>query len=229
MSIGLGIVLVVIGAILTFALNITVDWIDLQHGRLHPHGRGRGGHHFRHRHARTPPSHGRDVADDRRSVDRRPGASQRAVHARSTASDAAFRLPGPSAHCVAGLFVSSEPARVDASAAGSSGSGISGSAGRSVARAGVAQRDRGDRRGGDHERDPDQRRHDDPLVEGEGCGCRGAGRRSAGSCSATASAGERLASRFRLGGVQRGGQLDRGAIVRGEDRPGAVPSTAPSS
>lgn len=30
MSIGLGIVLVVIGAILTFALNITVDWIDLQ-------------------------------------------------------------------------------------------------------------------------------------------------------------------------------------------------------
>jgi len=30
MSLGLGIVLVVIGAILTFALNITVDWIDLQ-------------------------------------------------------------------------------------------------------------------------------------------------------------------------------------------------------
>ncbi len=30
MSIGLGIVLVVIGAILTFALNITVEWIDLQ-------------------------------------------------------------------------------------------------------------------------------------------------------------------------------------------------------
>ncbi|UOQ88763.1 DUF6458 family protein [Agromyces endophyticus] len=30
MSLGLGIVLVVIGAILTYALNITVDWIDLQ-------------------------------------------------------------------------------------------------------------------------------------------------------------------------------------------------------
>lgn len=30
MSIGLGIVLFVIGAILTFALNITVDWINLQ-------------------------------------------------------------------------------------------------------------------------------------------------------------------------------------------------------
>ncbi|MCD2442536.1 DUF6458 family protein [Agromyces sp. SYSU K20354] len=30
MSIGLGIVLVVIGAILTFALNITVEWINLQ-------------------------------------------------------------------------------------------------------------------------------------------------------------------------------------------------------
>ncbi|WP_157001394.1 DUF6458 family protein [Agromyces laixinhei] len=30
MSIGLGIVLVVIGAILTFALNVTVEWIDLQ-------------------------------------------------------------------------------------------------------------------------------------------------------------------------------------------------------
>ena len=30
MSIGLGIVLFVIGAILTFALNITVEWIDLQ-------------------------------------------------------------------------------------------------------------------------------------------------------------------------------------------------------
>lgn len=30
MSIGLGIVLIVIGAILTYALNITVDWIDLQ-------------------------------------------------------------------------------------------------------------------------------------------------------------------------------------------------------
>ncbi|GAA1765538.1 DUF6458 family protein [Agromyces humatus] len=30
MSIGLGIVLVVIGAILTFALNISVEWINLQ-------------------------------------------------------------------------------------------------------------------------------------------------------------------------------------------------------
>lgn len=30
MSLGLGIVLVVIGAILTYALNVTVDWIDLQ-------------------------------------------------------------------------------------------------------------------------------------------------------------------------------------------------------
>jgi len=30
MSLGLGIVLVVIGAILTYALNITVEWIDLQ-------------------------------------------------------------------------------------------------------------------------------------------------------------------------------------------------------
>lgn len=30
MSIGLGIVLVAIGAILAFALNLTVDWIDLQ-------------------------------------------------------------------------------------------------------------------------------------------------------------------------------------------------------
>lgn len=30
MSIGLGIVLFVIGAILAFALNLTVDWIDLQ-------------------------------------------------------------------------------------------------------------------------------------------------------------------------------------------------------
>ena len=30
MSIGLGIVLFVIGAILAFALNVSVDWIDLQ-------------------------------------------------------------------------------------------------------------------------------------------------------------------------------------------------------
>lgn len=30
MSLGLGIVLFVIGAILAFALNLTVDWIDLQ-------------------------------------------------------------------------------------------------------------------------------------------------------------------------------------------------------
>lgn len=29
MSIGIGILLVAIGAILTFALNVTVDWIDL--------------------------------------------------------------------------------------------------------------------------------------------------------------------------------------------------------
>jgi cytochrome c biogenesis protein CcdA len=29
MSIGLGILLVAIGAVLTFALNVTVDWIDL--------------------------------------------------------------------------------------------------------------------------------------------------------------------------------------------------------
>jgi len=29
MSIGLGIVLIVIGAILTFALNFSVDWVDL--------------------------------------------------------------------------------------------------------------------------------------------------------------------------------------------------------
>ena len=30
MSLGLGIVLFVIGAILAFALNLTIDWIDLQ-------------------------------------------------------------------------------------------------------------------------------------------------------------------------------------------------------
>lgn len=30
MSLGLGIVLFVIGAILAFALNLTVDWVDLQ-------------------------------------------------------------------------------------------------------------------------------------------------------------------------------------------------------
>ncbi|MGX5696416.1 DUF6458 family protein [Agromyces soli] len=30
MSLGLGIVLIVIGAILAYALNLTVDWIDLQ-------------------------------------------------------------------------------------------------------------------------------------------------------------------------------------------------------
>ena len=66
MSIGAGIVLFVIGAILAFALNVQVDWVNLDSRRVHPDGRRRRHRPHRHRAAGPSPSLGRRHPHSRR-------------------------------------------------------------------------------------------------------------------------------------------------------------------
>ena len=162
MSIGLGIVLFVIGAILAFALNLAVDWINLQlvgyilmiagvvviiFGIVLP---------------RPPAALGDDLAHERRPRHRRPRRAQRALDAR-----------GPHRPLSRSLRTAADPERAAAVRPfGSFASSLR------ADRRRVAQRDRRDDRGRDHERDPDERGHDHPAVEGAGRGCRELGRRS---------------------------------------------------